>query len=107
MQGVGKLILDRADGQTLMISIQMGIYDSSYLNTYQSNPALRSKYLNRIAVFIIPYDGAATAPHQIHANIAPPPLPPGGGTGYELSGSYPLSVLCTLPGLCIFNLPAS
>mgnify|MGYP001553714175 FL=1 len=79
----------QAAGKTLMISIQMGIYDSSYLNTYQSNPALRSKYLNRIAVFIIPYDGAATAPHQIHANIAPPPLPPGGGTGYDLGGIYP------------------
>ena len=79
----------QAAGKTLMIKIQLGIYDSSYLNTYQSDPVLKNKNLDRIAIFIIPYDSAAMAPHQIRANITPPPPPPGGGTGYDLGGIYP------------------
>jgi hypothetical protein len=78
-----------AAGKTLMVNIQLGVYDSSYLNTYQPDPALRSKYLNRIAIFIVPYAAPQAAPQGVHPNIAPPPPPPGGGTGYDLGGIYP------------------
>jgi hypothetical protein len=78
-----------AEGKTLMVKIQLGVYDSSYLNTYQADPVLRSKYLNRIAIFIVPYAAPQAAPQGVHPNIAPPPPPPGGGTGYDLGGIYP------------------
>src|SRR5664279_6526419 len=45
-----------AAGKTLMIKIQMGVYDMNYLNTYQPDPAKKTASNNRIAIFIIPYD---------------------------------------------------
>jgi hypothetical protein len=81
-----------AAGKTLMIKIEMGIYDMNYLNTYQPNAALKSANNNRIAIFLIPYD-ASTGP-GIHPLVAPVPPPPGGtgtggGTGYDLGGLQP------------------
>ncbi|MFI5124493.1 MAG: hypothetical protein ACHQDF_04150 [Chitinophagales bacterium] len=79
-----------AAGKTFMVKIQLGIYDSAYLNTYQSNAALKSKNLDRIAIFLIPYDSAQAGQPGIHAMIAPSGnIPPPGGTGYDLGGIQP------------------
>jgi hypothetical protein len=77
-----------AAGKTLMIKIQLGIYDSAYLNTYQSDPVLRNKNIGRIGIFIVPYAAAPAVQQGVHANVTPPPPPPGGG-GYDLGGIYP------------------
>jgi hypothetical protein len=77
-----------AAGKTLMIKIQLGIYDSAYLNTYQSDPVLRNKNIGRIGIFIVPYAAAPPVQQGVHANVTPPPPPPGGG-GYDLGGIYP------------------
>lgn len=74
-------------GKTLMIKIQMGVYDMNYLNTYQPNAALRAASNNRIAIFLIPYDAASGQPVKA---LAAQPL---GGTqtggGYDLGGVQP------------------
>jgi hypothetical protein len=80
-----------AAGKTLMIKIEMGIYDLNYLNTYQPNTASNSANNNRIAIFLIPYDAAAGP--GVHALIAQPNgnggTGSGGGTGYDLGGLQP------------------
>jgi hypothetical protein len=77
-----------AAGKTLMIKIQLGIYDSTYLNTYQNDPVLKNKNIGRIGIFIVPYAAAPPVQQGVHANVTPPPPPPGGG-GYDLGGIYP------------------
>jgi hypothetical protein len=78
-----------AAGKTLMIKIQLGIYDSTYLNTYQSNAEIKNRYRDRIAIFLMPYDSAQAVPGGIHANAAAPAGSTGGGTGYDLGGIQP------------------
>jgi hypothetical protein len=77
-----------AAGKTLMIKIQMGVYDANYLKTYQPNTTLQAANNNRIAIFIIPYD-AATG--QGARGLAQPMggTGSGGGTGYDLGGIQP------------------
>lgn len=77
-----------AAGKTLMIKIQMGVYDANYLKTYQPNTSLQAANNNRIAIFIIPYD-AATG--QGAKGLAQPMggTGSGGGTGYDLGGIQP------------------
>ena len=78
-----------AAGKTLMINIQLGVYDMNYLNTYQPNAALRSANNNRIAIFLIPYD--ASTGQAVHALVAQPNGNGGtqGGTGFDLGGVQP------------------
>ena len=78
-----------ANGKTLMIKIQLGVYDDNYLNTYQPNAALRAANKNRIAIFIIPYDGTTGQP--VRALTVQPMGGTGtsGGTGYDLGGVQP------------------
>ena len=78
-----------AAGKTLMIKIQLGIYDSTYLNTYQSNAEIKNRYRDRIAIFLMPYDSAQAVPGGIHANAAATAGSKGGGTGYDLGGIQP------------------
>jgi hypothetical protein len=75
-------------GKTLMIRIQLGVYDMNYLNTYQPNAAMRTASNNRIAIFVIPYD-ASTG--QAAKGLAQPMNGTGtsGGTGYDLGGIQP------------------
>ena len=44
--------------KTLVINVQLGVYDMNYLNTYQPNAALRAANNGRIAIFLIPADAA-------------------------------------------------
>src|SRR5450432_3747354 len=77
-----------AAGKTLMIKIQMGVYDMNYLNTYQPDPAKKTASNNRIAIFIIPYDGKS----GITVKGLAQPMGSGGtsgGTGYDLGGIQP------------------
>jgi hypothetical protein len=79
-----------AGGKTLMISIQLGVYDSAYLNTYQTNAKLKKANQDRIAIFLIPYDSAQGTGPVMHPMIAIPGAPPpNGGTGYDLGGIQP------------------
>lgn len=84
-----------AAGRNLMIKIELGVYDSDFLNTYQSDSALRKKSLGRIGIFLIPYDSTQIVKQGLKQVIktnfaaAPPPPPPGGGTGYDIGGIYP------------------
>ena len=74
--------------KTLMIKMQLGVYDSVYLKRYQPDPVLRAASLNRIAIFIIPYDGSSGQP--VHAaGVQPSGGSGGGGTGYDLGGIQP------------------
>ena len=76
-----------AAGKTLMIKIQMGVYDMNYLNTYQPNPSLRTASNNRIAIFVIPYD--ASTGQAVKALAQPSGSGTNGGTGYDLGGIQP------------------
>jgi len=82
-----------ADNKKLIIKIEFGIYTSDFLNTYQSDPELRKKYLGRVGIFLIPYDSTQLVnqglTNERKTNFGPPPPPPGGGTGYDLGGIYP------------------
>ena len=78
-----------AAGKTLMVKIQLGIYDSAYLNTYLSDAALKSKNLDRIAIFLIPYDSAQAGQPGMHAMIVTPGNTPPVGSGYDLGGIQP------------------
>jgi hypothetical protein len=75
-------------GKTLMIKIQLGVYDMNYLNTYEPDPALRAAHNKRVAIFVIPYD-ASTG--QAAMGLAQPMGGTGGngGTGYDLGGIQP------------------
>ena len=77
-----------AAGKTLMLKIQMGVYDMNYLKTYQPDPAKRTASNNRIAIFIIPYD--ATSGIAVKG-LAQPNGSGGtsGGTGYDFGGIQP------------------
>ena len=75
-------------GKTLMIKIQMGVYDASYLNTYQPDPSLRTANDNRIAIFLIPYDASTGQPVRA-LNALPSGSTGTGGTGYDLGGVQP------------------
>jgi hypothetical protein len=77
-----------AAGKTLMIKIQMGVYDASYLKTYQPNTSLQAANNNRIAIFIIPYDGA-TGHAAMGLALPAGGTGSGGGTGYDLGGIQP------------------
>ena len=77
-----------ANGKTLMIKIQMGVYDASYLNTYQPDAALRTASNNRIAIFLIPYDASSGQPVRAF-NALPSGGSGSGGTGYDLGGVQP------------------
>jgi hypothetical protein len=79
-----------AAGKTLMINIQLGIYDSSYLKTYDTNVASRKASVNRIAVFLIPYD-ASTPGVSARTLITPNGASSGsgGGTGFDFGGLQP------------------
>jgi hypothetical protein len=94
---IGKDFLDWLNGiatqysaanKTLKIKIQMGVYDMNYLNTYESDPAVRAAYNNRVAIFVIPYD-ASTG--QAAVGLAQPLGGTGGsgGSGYDLGGVQP------------------
>jgi hypothetical protein len=79
-----------ASGRTLMIDIQFGIYDSAFLNTYEPDPQLRKKNLDRVAIFLIPYDETQLPKQKgIRALNAAPPPPPPGDTGYDLGSVHP------------------
>jgi hypothetical protein len=75
-------------GKTLVINVQLGIYDDNYLNTYQPNASLRSANKDRIAIFLVPADASTGQP--VHALAAQPGNPPPpGGTGFDLGGVQP------------------
>lgn len=81
-----------AAGKTLMIKIELGIYDAKYLNTYQPNAALRAANNNRIAIFLIPYAAGAGGGIQPQISAQPAGGTGGGGsggTGYDLGGVQP------------------
>ena len=75
-------------GKKLMIKVQLGVYDMSYLKTYQPDPAKRTANNNRIAIFIIPYDASTGL---VVKGLAQPMGGTGtqGGTGYDLGGIQP------------------
>jgi hypothetical protein len=77
-----------ASGKTLMLKIQMGVYDMNYLKTYQPDPAKRAASNNRIALFIIPYDASSGVAVR---GLAAPSGSGGtsGGTGYDFGGVQP------------------
>jgi len=74
-------------GKTLMVKVQLGVYDMNYLNTYQPNAAKRAAANNRIAIFIMPYD--ASSGQAIRALTAQPMGSGGTGTGYDFGGLQP------------------
>lgn len=74
-------------GKTLMIKVQLGVYDLNYLNTYQPNAAKRAASNNRIAIFIMPYD--ASTGQAVRALTAQPMGSGGTGTGYDFGGIQP------------------
>jgi hypothetical protein len=81
-----------AAGKTLMINVQLGIYDSNYLKTYEPNTVARKSSVNRIAVFLIPYDAATPglAPRAlIQPNGAAGGSGSGGGSGFDFGGLQP------------------
>ena len=77
-----------ASGKKLMIKVQLGVYGNDYLNTYQSDAALRTANKDRIAIFIIPYEASTGVSMRAVA------VPNGGGTlppgsGFDLGGVQP------------------
>ncbi len=77
-----------AAGKTLMVNIEMGVYDMNYLNTYQPDTALRTANNNRIAVFLIPTDASTGQPVRA-LQVQPMGGTGTGGTGYDLGGVQP------------------
>ena len=75
-------------GKTFSIRVVFGAYDKTYLNTYEPDPAQRVKKLNRIAVFLVPYDVSSGQTLQPHANVAGG-TPSGGGGSYDFGGLQP------------------
>jgi hypothetical protein len=75
-------------GKTFSIRIEFGVYDMTYLNRYEPDPAKRAKKNNRVAVFLIPYDASSGVTLQPHANIAGG-TPSGGGGAYDFGGLQP------------------
>lgn len=75
-------------GKTFSIRVQFGAYDMAYLSRYEPDPAKRAKKLNRIAIFLVPYDASSGQTLQPHANIAGG-TPSGGGGAYDFGGLQP------------------
>ncbi|HZZ76524.1 MAG TPA: hypothetical protein VFE04_11375 [Puia sp.] len=75
-------------GKTFSLRVVFGAYDMTYLNTYEPDPAQRTKKLNRIAIFLVPYDASSGLTLQPHANIAGG-TPSGGGGSYDFGGLQP------------------
>jgi hypothetical protein len=75
-------------GKTFSIRVEFGAYDMTYLNRYETDPSKRAKKLNRIAVFLVPYDSSSGLTLQPHANIAGG-TPSGGGGSYDFGGLQP------------------
>ena len=75
-------------GKTFSIRVEFGVYDMTYLNMYEPDPAKRAKKNNRIAIFLVPYDASSGQTLQPHANIAGG-TPSGGGGGYDFGGLQP------------------
>jgi hypothetical protein len=75
-------------GKTFSIRVEFGAYDMAYLNRYEPDPAKRAKKLNRIAIFLVPYDASSGVTLQPHANIAGG-TPSGGGGAYDFGGLQP------------------
>jgi hypothetical protein len=78
-----------AAGKTLVINVQLGVYDMNYLNTYQPNAAKRTANNGRIAIFLMPAE--ASTGMVVRALVAEPNGSggSGGGTGYDLGGLQP------------------
>lgn len=78
-----------AAGKTLVINVQLGVYDMNYLNTYQPDAAKRTANNGRIAIFLMPAD--ASTGTVVRALVAQPNGSggSGGGTGYDLGGLQP------------------
>jgi hypothetical protein len=75
-------------GKTFSIRVQFGAYDMTYLNRYEPDPAKRAQKLNRIAIFLVPYDASSGVTLQPHAMIAGG-TPSGGGGAYDFGGLQP------------------
>jgi hypothetical protein len=75
-------------GQTLSIRIEFGVYDMTYLNTYEPNAAKRAKSNNRIAIFLIPYDASSGTTLEPHA-MAATSTTAGSGGAYDFGGLQP------------------
>ena len=77
-------------GKKFMLKIQFGIYDMNYLNVYEPNAALRAQLNGRIAVFLVPIDGANGKSFQSAAMMAAAGAGGGtGGSGYDFGGLQP------------------
>jgi hypothetical protein len=77
-----------AAGKTLVINVQLGVYDLNYLKTYQPNAAKRSASNGRIAIFLMPAD--ASTGTVVRALVSPSGSGgSGGGSGYDLGGLQP------------------
>ncbi|HEX3768620.1 MAG TPA: hypothetical protein VHT72_09600 [Puia sp.] len=75
-------------GKTFSIRVEFGVYDMTYLNRYEPNPATRAKKNNRIAIFLVPYDASSGITLQPHANVAGG-TPSGGGGAYDFGWLQP------------------
>jgi hypothetical protein len=77
-------------GKKFMLKIQFGIYDMNYLNVYEPNAALRAQLNGRVAVFLVPIDGANGKSFQSAAMMAAAGAGGGtGGSGYDFGGLQP------------------
>ena len=78
-----------AAGKTLVINVELGVYDLNYLKTYEPNATKKSSNNGRIAIFLIPAD--ASTGKVVRALVAQPNGSggSGGGTGYDLGGLQP------------------
>jgi hypothetical protein len=77
-------------GKKFMVKIQFGIYDMNYLNVYEPNVALRAKLNGRMALFLVPIDGATGQSFQSAAMMAAAGAGGGtGGSGYDFGGLQP------------------
>ena len=76
-------------GKTLVINVELGVYDLNYLKTYEPNATKKSANNGRIAIFLIPAD--ASTGQVVRALVAQPSGSggSGGGTGYDLGGLQP------------------
>lgn len=75
-------------GKTFSIRVQFGAYDMTYLNRYEPDATKRAKKLNRIAIFLVPYDSSSGQTLQPHAMVAGG-TPSGGGGAYDFGGLQP------------------
>jgi hypothetical protein len=75
-------------GKTFSVRVVFGAYDMTYLNRYEPDASKRAKKLNRIAVFLVPYDASSGQTLQPHAMIAGG-TPSGGGGSYDFGGLQP------------------